>query len=118
MEQKPKRRLIQLKLAPAQESNEDIGASADDSVALKHQNRLNWFRLIGCYILCCFGLSLLALFSFRYLHLINGYEKVIDVYIRNHDWQIYLIYGLSLAFTAGMVVSVFYALLTLIRKIH
>lgn len=118
MEIKPKRRLIQLHLEPTEETSDEIGTSSDDSIALKHQNRLNWFRLVNGCIMCLVGIFLLAVFCYRYISLLDGYEKVIEMYTLERDWQIYIIYGLSLAFTAGMIVSVFYAVLGLIKHLH
>lgn len=115
---KPKRRLVQLKLEPPEDLSEEIGTSSDDSIALKHQNRLNWFRFIGGCIMCVVGIFLLSIFCYRYVSLLNGYEKIIEMYTLERDWQIYIIYGLSLAFTAGMIVSVFYAVLGLIKHLH
>lgn len=118
MEIKPKRRLIQLHLEPTDETPDEIGTSSDDSIALKHQNRLNWFRFIGGCMMSVVGLILLFVFVYRYISLLDGYEKVIEMYMLEQDWQIYIIYGLSLAFTAGMIVSVFYAVLGLIKHLH
>ena len=50
------------------------------------------------------------MFSIRYLPLINSSEKVIDIYLKTKDWKVYVIYGISLAFTASMTVGVFVAM--------
>ena len=39
-----------------------------------------------------------------------------DLYLANKDWQIIVIYALSLAFTAGLIVSVIAVMVQLVRK--
>ncbi len=95
----------------------DISKEAQsDLIEEKYRRRLNFFRILARYITLGFASVVIVIFGCRYLHLINGYEKVTKLYLSCKDWQVIVIYALSLAFTAGLIVSVLVVMVKLIKS--
>lgn len=89
----------------------DTGENKIDSLEQKHQGRLNYYRIIARYLLLAVGIAVISIFTLRYLHLVNSNEKIIDLYLTYHDWQIFIIYAISMCFTASLIIAIFVALL-------
>lgn len=87
-----------------------------DSIEARYRERLYFFRYVARYVILFLATAAVFVLGFRYLHLINSYEKMTDLYLANKDWQIIVIYALSLAFTAGLIVSVIAVMVQLVRK--
>lgn len=94
-----------------------VSENKEDSLEQKFARELNLYKKIARYSLLSIGIWLILLFSLRYLHLINSCERVIDIYLKTKDWQVYVIYGISLAFTASMTVGVFVAMQKYLRSL-
>ena len=54
-----------------------------DSIEAKYRERLYFFRYIARYVILFLATAAAFVFGFRYLHLINGYEKMTDLYLAN-----------------------------------
>lgn len=94
----------------------EVKEDPKDSIEAKYRERLYFFRYVARYVILILASVAVVIFGTRYLHLINGYEKMTDLYLANKDWQIIVIYALSLAFTAGLIVSVIAVMVQLVRK--
>ena len=97
-----------LKQGTSQEAQSDLKES-------EYRARLNWFFITSRYTILILASATVFIFGCRYLHLINEYRQVIDLYLDGKDWQVIVIYSLSLAFTAGLIVSVLAVMVRLIR---
>ena len=100
--------LQNLKIDISKEEQSDLRES-------EYRARLNWFFIASRYTILVLASATVFIFGCRYLHLINEYRQVIDLYLDGKDWQVIVIYSLSLAFTAGLIVSVLAVMVRLIR---
>lgn len=94
---------------------EESGENQDDSLEQKAVKRLNCYKTILRYALFIVGIIIITVFVCRYLHLINSNEKIISIYLQTVDWHVYIIYGISLAFTGSMVATIFLSLLSYLK---
>ncbi len=98
-----------LKQGTSQEAQSDLKES-------EYRARLNWFFIASRYTILVLASATVLIFGCRYLHLINEYKQVINLYLAGKDWQVIVIYSLSLAFTAGLIVSVLAVMVRLVRS--
>lgn len=94
---------------------EESGENQDDSLEQKAAKTLNYYRTILRYALFIVGIIIIIIFGCRYLHLINSNEKIISIYPQTVDWHVYVIYGISLAFTGSMIATIFLSLLNYLK---
>lgn len=94
---------------------EESGENQDDSLEQKAAKTLNYYKTILRYALFIVGIIIIAVFVCRYLHLINSNEKIISIYLQTVDWHVYVIYGISLAFTGSMIATIFLSLLNYLK---
>lgn len=94
---------------------EESGENQDDSLEQKAVKKLNCYKTILRYALFIVGIIIITVFVCRYLHLINSNEKIISIYLQTADWHVYIIYGISLAFTGSMIATIFLSLLNYLK---
>lgn len=94
---------------------EESGENQDDSLEQKAVKWLNRYKTILRYALFIVGIIIITVFVCRYLHLINSNEKIISIYLQTVDWHVYVIYGISLAFTGSMIATIFLSLLNYLK---
>lgn len=94
---------------------EESGENLDDSLEQKAAKSLNCYKTRLRYALFIVGIIIIVIFGCRYLHLINSNEKIISIYLQTADWHVYIIYGISLAFTGSMIATVFLSLLSYLK---
>nr|DAU00815.1 MAG TPA: TrbC/VIRB2 family [Caudoviricetes sp.] len=94
---------------------EESGENQDDSLEQKVAKSLNRYKTWLRYTLFIVGIIIIIIFGCRYLHLINSNEKIISIYLQTADWHVYVIYGISLAFTGSIIVTVFCSLLSYLK---
>ncbi len=95
----------------------DLGENANDSLEQKSAKALHQYKIISRYVLLVLGIAISLLFGCRFLHLINNNEKIIDIYLQSRDWHILVIYGISMAFTASMIITPFIYLLSYLKNL-
>lgn len=94
---------------------EESGENQDDSLEQKVAKSLNRYKTWLRYTLFIVEIIIIIIFGCRYLHLINSNEKIISIYLQTADWHVYVIYGISLAFTGSIIVTVFCSLLSYLK---
>ena len=94
---------------------EESVENQDDSLEQKVAKSLNRYKTWLRYTLFIVGIIIIIIFGCRYLHLINSNEKIISIYLQTADWHVYVIYGISLAFTGSIIVTVFCSLLSYLK---
>lgn len=94
---------------------EESGENQDDSLEQKVAKSLSFYKKVLRYALFLVGIIIIAVFVCRYLHLINSNEKIISIYLQTVDWHVYVIYGISLAFTGSMIATIFLSLLSYLK---
>lgn len=94
---------------------EESGENQDDSLEQKIAKSLSFYKKVLRYALFLVGIIIIAVFVCRYIHLINSNEKIISIYLQTVDWHVYVIYGISLAFTGSMIATIFLSLLNYLK---
>lgn len=94
---------------------EESGENQDDSLEQKVAKSLSFYKKVLRYALFLVGIIIIAVFVCIYLHLINSNEKIISIYLQTVDWHVYVIYGISLAFTGSMIATIFLSLLSYLK---
>lgn len=97
-------------------NSESVDVVMSDQISQKFQQKMNMFRVIGSYAVGVVGIILICIFSYRYCSLLAAYQQIIDQYLLQKDWQIFVIYGLSLLFNTSVLVSLFYGLMILLHS--
>lgn len=98
------------------ETTELSGENQANSIEIKYRGRLTFFKIFAHWALLALGSVLIVVFIYRYVLLLDSYKEVTTLYLVEKDWEIVVIYALSLAFTSALLVSVLAVMHGLVRK--